>query len=81
MGRMNQPFPAAKDFGARVRTARQDQGWSQEKLAEECGLHWTYVSSVERGERNISLLNTLRLAKALGIDPADLVRGLPPPKA
>lgn len=49
---------------------------SQERLAEEAGLHRTYVGSVERGERNISLQNILRIARALGVDPSVLVAGL-----
>jgi transcriptional regulator with XRE-family HTH domain len=43
-------------------------------LAELAGLHRTYVGSVERGERNISIDNIERLAKALGIEPADLLK-------
>lgn len=70
--------PAASLFGERLRAHRLSLGWSQMRLAEEAGLHFTYVSSVERGERNISLLNILRLAAALGIDPAVLVTGLAP---
>ncbi len=45
-------------------------------LADEVGLHFTYVSSVERGERNISLQNIVRLAEGLGVDPGALVKGL-----
>jgi transcriptional regulator with XRE-family HTH domain len=78
MGRMKTPFAAAGTFGNRVRKRRQDLGWSQEKLAEESGLHWTYISSIERGERNISLLNILRVAEALDVDPGKLVRQLTP---
>lgn len=78
MGRMKTPFAAAGTFGGRVRKRRLDLGWSQEKLAEESGLHWTYISSIERGERNISLLNILRVAEALEIDPGKLVRELMP---
>ncbi|MGH9012485.1 MAG: helix-turn-helix domain-containing protein [Acidimicrobiia bacterium] len=44
-----------------------------EKLAERAGLHWTYVGSVERGQRNVSLVNILRLAKALTVDACELV--------
>lgn len=54
-------------FGQRMRTLREKKGISQEKLAELAGLHRTYVSSVERGERNISLLNIERLALALAV--------------
>ena len=61
-------------FGQNLRTIRERAGISQEKLAEQAGLHRTYVSSVERGERNISLLNIERLAKALGIPMTKLVR-------
>jgi ribosome-binding protein aMBF1 (putative translation factor) len=62
-------------FGKRLREVRQRKGVSQEKLAELAGLHRTYVSSVERGERNISLLNISKLAEALGVPPAKLMPG------
>lgn len=78
MGRTARPLPVVKEFGARVRRRRNDLGWSLEKLAEETGLHWTYVGSVERGERNVSLVNIVRLAAALDIDAGELTRGLQP---
>ena len=68
-------------FGTRVRTARAGTGLSQEALAEACGLHRTYVGSVERGERNVGLLNLLSLAAALRVDPAHLVESLHRPPA
>lgn len=68
----------AKEFGRRVRAARQRAGMSQEKLAFVCGFHRTYVGIVERGEVSPSLYNVVRLATGLGIDAADLVRDLPP---
>ncbi len=52
-------------FGEQVRKARHKLDLSQEELAEECGLHRTYVGSVERGERNVSLLNIIAIARAL----------------
>lgn len=52
-------------FGKVVRNKRLSQGLSQEGLAEVAGMHFTYVSSIERGERNISLANIEKLAKAL----------------
>jgi transcriptional regulator with XRE-family HTH domain len=70
------PSRATKRFGARVRAFRQEQCWTLEQLAERADLHWTYVGSVERGQRNISLVNIVRLAAALGVDPGDLVEGL-----
>ncbi|SEF13826.1 helix-turn-helix domain-containing protein [Jiangella alba] len=60
-------------FGLRLREARHAAGLSQYQLAQAAGLHWSYISSVERGQRNISLLNIRRLAHALGIQPGDLV--------
>lgn len=59
-------------FGERLRAARLKQGLSQEKLAELSGLHRNYVSSVERGERNISIINIDKLARALKVPIADL---------
>lgn len=60
-------------FGRRVRALRQERGLSQEALADLVGIHRTYVGSVERGERNISLDNINVLADTLGVSPARLV--------
>jgi transcriptional regulator with XRE-family HTH domain len=56
-----------KRFGARVRALRETKGLSQEQLAEEAELHRTYIGGVERGERNVSFDNIVRIARALGI--------------
>ena len=61
-----------RSVGAQIRTFRKAQGISQEKLAERADLHFTYVGGVERGERNISLENLSRIAKALGMEIRDL---------
>ena len=60
-------------FGRRVRVLRQEQGLSQEALADLVGIHRTYIGSVERGERNISLDNINAIADTLGVSPALLV--------
>ncbi len=67
-------------FGQRVRSRRHELKLSQEGLADACGLHWTFVGQVERGQRNITLHNILKLAVGLQIDPGDLVRGLRAPE-
>jgi transcriptional regulator with XRE-family HTH domain len=67
------PTPLRVIFGDNMRRLRREQGISQEKLADLAGLHRTYVGSVERGERNISIDNMERLAIALGVTVADLV--------
>ena len=61
-------------FARNLRSARQTRGISQERLAELAGLHRTYVSSVERGQRNISIDNIERLAKALATTAEALLR-------
>jgi transcriptional regulator with XRE-family HTH domain len=60
-------------FGLALRTLRQRAQLSQEELAHVCGLHRTYVGSVERGERNISLLNIHVLARALNTSGAEML--------
>lgn len=59
-------------FGARVRGLRLQKNLSQEELAQRAGIDRTYVGGVERGERNLSLLNVKRLADALGVNAKDL---------
>lgn len=72
----NPKLVEAVEFGRRVRALRVAADWTQERLAAECGMHFTYVASVERGERNISLKNILRMARALRVDPGDLLAGM-----
>jgi transcriptional regulator with XRE-family HTH domain len=59
-------------FGLRIQELRRARGISQEELAFRAGLHRTYVSSTERGHRNVSLVNIERLAKALGVRTGEL---------
>lgn len=65
-----------KKLGERIRSFRKQVGWSQEELAEACGLHRTYVGAVERGERNVSLINIVQFARALQVKPSDLVENI-----
>jgi transcriptional regulator with XRE-family HTH domain len=60
-------------FGKRLKAIRDDRGYSQERLADLAGLHRTYIGGVERGERNVSLLNIWRIADALGVGPSALL--------
>lgn len=55
-----------------MRELRAEKGWSQEDLAEQAELHRTYIGSVERCERNVSIDNIERLATALGVDITEL---------
>lgn len=59
-------------FGARLRQLRENLGLSQEESAHRAGLDRSYVGQVERGERNVSLLNIYRIAAGLEISPRDL---------
>ncbi|MHB8490644.1 MAG: helix-turn-helix domain-containing protein [Solirubrobacteraceae bacterium] len=60
-------------FGRAVRAAREERGLSQEALAFECELDRSYIGGIERGERNPSLTNILRIATALAIAPSALL--------
>lgn len=65
--------PLIKLLAKRVRALRLELGLSQEELAEETGLHRTYVGSIERAERNVSLVNIGIIAKALGVSASELI--------
>ena len=62
----------ARRFGDRVRELRIAKGLTQEGLAEQAGMHRTYVGCVERGDRNLSLFKILELADGLGVPARDL---------
>jgi len=62
-------------FGNKVRSLRESKKMSQEQLAELAGLHRTYVGGIERGERNPTLLNLLKIARALEVPLSELVDG------
>ncbi len=63
-----------KRFGRKVREERVKKNLSQEKLAEKAGLHRTYIGMVERGEKNITLNNIEKIAKALKISISALLK-------
>jgi transcriptional regulator with XRE-family HTH domain len=65
-----------KKFGDRVQSLRNQAGISQEKLAEMAEMHRTYISGIERGERNVSLINIIRLANALNVSVSKLMEGI-----
>ena len=60
-------------FGKRLAEIRRQKGWSQERLVLESGLARSYLGGVERGQRNIAVVNICKLAQALGVKPAELM--------
>ena len=61
-------------LGDRIRERRLAMNLTQEALGEKSGLHRTFIGSVERGERNVALLSLRRIARALRVTPAELLR-------
>jgi len=72
MGKRRARPDVRERFGDAVRVRREELGLTQEDLAEKAGIHRTYLSDVERGTRNLSLVNIERLAAALAVSMAEL---------
>jgi len=70
----------AKDIqralGRNIRKLRKAREWSQERMAEACGMHWTYIGQVERGERNLTLQSLSAITKAFDLKTWELLRGV-----
>jgi transcriptional regulator with XRE-family HTH domain len=62
-----------QDLGERLRRHRLDRKWTQAELGRRCALHRTFIGSVERGERNVSILNLRLIAKVLRVSLPDLL--------
>ena len=73
---MSKRAPVLSALGLNVRKRRDARELTQEKLAEKSGLDPTYISDIERGQRNPGIKNVARLAKALGITTAELCKGV-----
>jgi transcriptional regulator with XRE-family HTH domain len=69
---MRKKHPALVKLGARIRELRESKGFSQESFAAEVDLDRTYIGGIERGERNISALNLIRIAKILKVEVGEL---------
>lgn len=67
------PREIKQAVGRRVRSLREAKDWSQEELGFESGLHRNYIGGIERGERNVGVVNIAKLAKALRVRPRDLL--------
>jgi transcriptional regulator with XRE-family HTH domain len=73
MSKRNQVLAA---FGSNVRKAREAKDFTQEKLAEKADLDQTYISGIERGLRNPSVVSIVRIAKALGTTVSEISKGI-----
>jgi transcriptional regulator with XRE-family HTH domain len=65
-----------QQLGSRIRQLRAERHWTQAELARRCELHHTFIGSVERGERNISILNLRLFARVLRVGLPELLGGL-----
>jgi len=64
------------NFGEKIRKERMRLGWSQEELAERAGVHRTYIGMIERAEKNITLKNIDKIARAINIRMVDLFKSI-----
>lgn len=69
---MKRKHPALIKIGKKIRDLRKDKGFSQESFADEVGVDRTYMGGIERGERNISAINIIRIARALKVEVGEL---------
>jgi transcriptional regulator with XRE-family HTH domain len=70
------PSDPRKILGLAIRRRRLHVKLTQEQLAERADLHWTYISGIERGIRNVSIMNLFHIATAMGVRVRDLVKEL-----
>jgi DNA-binding XRE family transcriptional regulator len=68
--------PILKALGQRIRELRSGQGYSQESFADHCGVHRTFMGTIERGESNLSFSNLVKVSQGLSITLAELLSGL-----
>lgn len=79
---MNSPsnkIPLLLDFGDCVREQRLARGLSQEAFADACEIDRSYMGGIERGERNLALINIMRIVHALELEPSEFFKGLDSP--
>jgi transcriptional regulator with XRE-family HTH domain len=65
-----------KALGQRIRDLRKKQGYSQESFADHCGVHRTFMGTIERGESNLNFSNLVKISRSLGITLSQLLSGL-----
>lgn len=70
---MDKRLSPEKRLGLAIREIRVEAGWSQEELSFQSGLHRTYIGAVERGEKNVTLRNAIRIAKALKVKASEIL--------
>ena len=82
LGVMKRPVnPVSVLLGKRIQKRRKAAGFSQEGFAHEVGVHRTYMSLIERGQRNMTVMTYIRIIRKLGIAEDELIKGLPTPEA
>lgn len=73
---LEERHPALLAFGEAVRRRRKAMGFSQESFADECGIDRSYMGGVERGERNLALVNIVRILATLNVSPSEFFKDL-----